>query len=99
MNAEWWRKYGDPEEFPVGTRVEVQPCWEDFRAIQRGLGTVVKNEMRYLGIVVEFDVPQVVYRDDPPGGIRRWDFHPMHLRHEDWRASDRAPEILDREQE
>lgn len=78
--ADWWRKYGDPEEFPVGTRVVTKKCGTDFRSFRAGhTGTVVKNEMRYLSVVVAFDNPIHHFIDDEPSGLLRWNFHPENL--------------------
>lgn len=74
MDKDWWRKYGDPEKFPVGTQVVVKAGTStDFRYFAKDVtGTVVRNHMRYLGIVVKFDEGQGVSVDE-------WNFHPNDL--------------------
>lgn len=60
--------------FPVGTQVQVVCLHRDFRMF-RGIetGTVIRNDKRYLGIIVLFDAPYDKYGQD-------FNFEPVDLK-------------------
>jgi len=50
---------GNFNDFPVGTRVRVKSRLVDFYFFNGETGEVVRNDHRYLGIIVRFDEPRI----------------------------------------
>ena len=74
LNREQKAKYKTEKntfnDFPVGTKVKVVCCWQDFHFFYEETGTVTKNSYDYLGIIVEFDKPRRF-----KGGMVQTDFN------------------------
>lgn len=68
----------DCEAFPVGSRVRIRRCVEDFVYFGDGTdtGTVVRNSRSYLGIIVRFDRPRH-YKDGSV--MTEFNFRPQNL--------------------
>lgn len=77
INADFIARHGDPAPFTVGKRVLVKSCVEDFHFFNgRDKGTVKRNSLDYLGIIVEFDQPRV-YKDGRV--MTEFNFNPRNL--------------------
>lgn len=72
--------FGDPAEFPVGTRVVVRAKYRDFHFFTGDEpGVVVRNGMRYLGIIVGFDQPWTCDHGHTTHVMDEFNFHPGDL--------------------
>jgi len=62
LNKEQRKMYGSEsntfEDFPVGTHVKIICACQDFHFFYGETGKVIKNEGKYLSIIVEYDEPR-----------------------------------------
>lgn len=73
--ATWLKQFGDFSKYPVGTRVRIKKCCEDFTFFRGNeIGTVVRNSGDYLGVIVQFS--NVRFGD---GTQDTWNFNPCNI--------------------
>lgn len=74
------RPLGDFAAFPVGSRVTLTTQFQDFHFFRLGeTGRVVRNEGRYLGVIVALDHPFVCDHGHYRHEIREFNFNPIDL--------------------